>query len=74
MREIAEFLAAERVVSEVLDDGAPVCIGVRLLKLIVRQSRKSLEKQEPDLIFPQQVNDFLMRQNRLSKRGTTTQE
>jgi len=46
MRQVAELPAAEWVVAEILDDGAAVCIGVRLRNLVFRQRRKSLEQQK----------------------------
>src|ERR1035437_11092550 len=69
MGEIAEFLAAEWVVAEILDHSAAVSIGVRLFKLIIRQSRESFEQQRPDLIFPEQVHNLLMRQDGVCKRS-----
>jgi len=70
MRQIAELLVAEWVVAEVLDDGTAVGIGVRLRNLVLRQRRKSLEQEGPDLIFPEQVYDFLVRQDGIRKRAT----
>jgi hypothetical protein len=52
MRQIAELLAAEWVVAEILDDGAAVGIAMRLPNPVFRQRRKSLEQERPDLIFP----------------------
>src|SRR5208337_2112220 len=69
MRQIAELLAAEWVVAEVLDDGAAVGIGMRLRNLVFRQRRKSLEQQRPDLIFPEQVDNFFMRQDGICKQA-----
>jgi hypothetical protein len=63
MHQVAEFSTAERVVAEILDDGAAVCIGMRLPDLVLRKSRISHEQKGLDLIDPQQVNDFLVRQN-----------
>jgi hypothetical protein len=74
MRQIAELLAAEWVVAEILDDGAAVGIGVRLRNLVLRQRRKSLEQQRPDLIFPEQVYDFLMRQDGIRKQATAAHQ
>jgi hypothetical protein len=36
---------------------------VRLFDLVVRESWESLEQEGPDLISPQQVDDFLVREN-----------
>ena len=42
MHQVAEFLTAERVVAEVLYDGASVGVGMSFPKLVFRKSRKSL--------------------------------
>src|SRR5205807_57991 len=60
VHQITELRAAERIVAEILDDGAPIRIGVRLPDLILRQSRKSREQQGTDLIRPEQIYDFLV--------------
>jgi hypothetical protein len=36
VRQIAEFPAAEWVVAEILDDGASIGVGMRLLELVFR--------------------------------------
>ena len=69
VRQVAELLAAERVVAEVLDDGAAISIGMRLLDLVFRQSRKSLEQQRPDLTLPEQVYNLFVRQNGVCGRA-----
>src|SRR5208337_4463609 len=74
MRQIAELLAAEWVVAEVLDDRAAVGIGMRLRNLVFRQRRKSLEQERPDLVFPEQVDNFLMRQDGIRKRATAAHQ
>ena len=74
MRQVAELLTAEWEVAEVLNDGAAVGIGMRLPNPVFRQRRKSLEKQRPDLIFPEQVDNFLMRQDGLCKRATAVHQ
>jgi hypothetical protein len=63
VHQVAEFFTAERVVAKILDDRAPVSIGVRLFELVFRESRISLEEQGPDLVGPEQIHDFLVRQN-----------
>jgi hypothetical protein len=60
MSQVAEFLAAEGVVTQVLNDRATVCVGVRFLDLIVGQSGITLEQERPDLIGPEQVHNFLV--------------
>src|SRR5580658_4922519 len=52
MHQIAEFLAAEWIVTQVLNDSASVSVGVRLSDLVLRQSGVSLEQQRPNLIGP----------------------
>ena len=69
MRQIAELLAAEGVVAEVLDNRAAIGIGVRRRNLVFRQRWKSLEQQRPDLIFPEQVHNLLVRENGVCKRA-----
>ena len=69
MHQVAEFLAAERVVAEILDDGATIGVGMRLPDLVFRQPRISLEQKGPNLIGPEQVYDFLVRQHGV--RGQT---
>ena len=66
MDQVAEFSAAERIVAEILDDGAPVRVGMRLPQLVLRKSRESFEQKRLDLIGPEQVYDFLVGQNRVS--------
>ena len=74
MHQVAEFPAAERVVAEILDDGASVGVGMGLPDLVFRQSRISLEQQGSDLIGPEQVHDFLVRQNGVCGRTAAAHE
>ncbi len=74
MHQVAEFPAAERVVAEILDDGAAIGVGVRLSDLVFRQSRISLEQEGLDLVGPEQVHDFLVRQNGICGRATAGHE
>ena len=62
------------VVAQVLYDGAAVRIGMRLRNLVFRQRGKSLEQQRPDLVFPEQVYDFLVRQNGIRKRAAAAHQ
>ena len=68
MCQVAEFLAAKRVITQVLDDGASVGIGMSFFDLIVGQAGKSLEQHRADLVGPEQVHNFLVGQNRVSER------
>ncbi len=52
MHQVAELFTAERVVAQILDDGAPIGIRVRLFELVLRQARIALEQQGPDLVSP----------------------
>jgi hypothetical protein len=63
MHQIAEFSTAERVEAEILDNGAPVGVSMRFSDLVFRQSWISLEQEGSDLIGPEQVHDFFVRQN-----------
>jgi hypothetical protein len=70
MHQVAEIFTAEWVITQILDDGAAVRVGMRLLDLIFREPGVSLEQQGPDLVGPEQVYDFLVGQNRVSERCT----
>ena len=74
MHQVAEFFAAEWVVAEILNDGAPVGVGMRLFDLVFRQPRISLEQQGPDLVGPDEVHDFLVRQNGIRRRTAAAHE
>ena len=63
MHQVAEFLAAEWIIPEVLDDGTAVRIGVGFLDLIVRKAGKAMLDERPDVRSPQQVDDFLVGEN-----------
>jgi hypothetical protein len=63
------LFVAERVITQVLDDGASVGIGMCFFDLIVRETGISLEQQGADLIGPKEVYDFLVGQNRVSERS-----
>ena len=52
MHQIAEFYAAKRIVTEVLDDGAAIGITVRHLELLFREPWKSLEEKRGQIIGP----------------------
>ena len=51
MHQVAEIPAAERIVAEILDDGASIGVGMRLFDLVIRKSRISLEKRA-DFVGP----------------------
>src|ERR1700720_3169109 len=60
VHQVAEFRAAEWVVSEILDDGTPISIGMGFFELVVRQIRESRQQERPDLIAPEKVDDLLV--------------
>lgn len=74
MHQVAKFRAAEGVVTEILDDGASIGIGMRLLELLFRHSGISLEQKRGNLILPEQVNNFLVRENGVSERVTAARQ
>jgi len=74
MHQAAEFRAAEGVIAEILDDGASIGVGMRLLDLVLRQSWISLEEEGLDLIGPEQVYNFLVGQNGVRKRGSVAHQ
>src|SRR5690242_971464 len=74
MHQVTEILAAEGVVAEILDDGPSIGIGMCLPDLVFRKSRISLEQEGLDLISPEQVYDFLVRQNGVRGRGSTAHQ
>jgi hypothetical protein len=45
-----------------------------LLDLFFRESGISLEQKGTDFVSPQQINDFLMRENRVRERTTAAHE
>src|SRR4029077_15351199 len=74
MHQIAKLPATERVVTEVLDDSAPVGVRMRFHDLVWRQLRKTLEEERPELIGPKQIYDFFVRQNGVCKRALAHQQ
>jgi hypothetical protein len=46
--QVAEFPAAERIVAQILYDGASIGVGIRLPDLASRQARISLEQEGLD--------------------------
>src|SRR5260370_42056506 len=58
VREIAEKLFSERVISQVLDQRTAVCVGVCFLQLIIRGRGVFLEYQRPYVIVPDEVDQL----------------
>ena len=74
MHQVAEFSAAEWVVAEILDDRAAVSIGVRLFDLVFRESGNRLSRRGRISIGPEQVDDFLVRQNGICGQAAVAHE
>src|ERR1700732_2291655 len=71
VHQVAEFPTTERIISEILDDRASIGVGMRLFELVLGESGISLEQQRLDLVGPQQIDNLLVRQNRICRRAGT---
>jgi len=47
---------------------------MRFFDLVVRQTGKSAKQEGPDLVGPQQVNDLLVRENRIRSQAAAAQK
>jgi hypothetical protein len=65
MSEVAEILAAERVVAHVLNQRTAVGEGMRFFQIIRGSAGESLAEQRSDVILPQQIDDLFVRQYRI---------
>jgi hypothetical protein len=72
--QAAEFGAAERVVAEILNDGASVGVGIRILDLIFGQAGNPLQQEGTDVVSPEEVYNFLVGQNRICGQGIAAHE
>ena len=63
MRQVAELFVAERIVAHVLQKRAAIGEGVRFPEVILGSGWKAMEKQRNEVIFPDEINDFLMGKN-----------
>jgi hypothetical protein len=63
VHQIAKLLAAEWVITEVLNDGAAVRVRVRLPNLIVCKTGITRQQKRPDLVDPEEIDDFFVRQD-----------
>jgi hypothetical protein len=63
--EVGEELVAEGVVAEVLDGAAAVGVGVGFLKLGLGESREAMEQERADGLLPGEVDEFLVRLDRV---------
>src|SRR5579863_2305470 len=74
VHQIAEFNGAEGIIAEILNHGAAIGVTVCFRDLRFRQLRKSIEEERADFVRPDEIYDFLMRQNGVRKRSTSTQQ
>ena len=65
MHQVAEELAAERVVAHVLDDAARVGVGVRLQQIFGSGLGIALQQEGPDVAIPGGIDDRLVGENRI---------
>ena len=65
MHQIAEELAAERVVAHVLDDATRVGIGVGLDEIVGSGLGIAPEEDRPDVTVPGGVDDRLVGEHRI---------
>ena len=63
MHQVAEFDAAEWIVSKVLYHRPTIRVGMSFLDLILRETGVPVENQWQDFIRPQQVNDLFVGQH-----------
>src|SRR6266568_125474 len=74
MDQIAEFFAAERIVTKILDDGAPIGISMGIAYLIVCESWVTREQERLDLVNPKQINYLFVRKNRVGMQTDAANE
>jgi hypothetical protein len=67
--QIAEILAAERVVAEILDDTTAVGVGMGFGELFFGEFRKSLEEKWTKRVLPEKIDDFFMSEDGIGKRA-----
>ena len=65
MQQVRKIVAAVRIVADVLNDAAAVCVGMRLGELFRRGLRKTPKQKRDNVILPREVYNFLMRKNRV---------
>jgi hypothetical protein len=66
MREITKELAAERIVTHVLNDGTSIGIGMGLLQILWSRAGKALQQQRLDPIIPCCIDNRFMSQDRVA--------
>lgn len=68
MHKVAEELVGQRVVTEILDNTAPVSMCVRPAPLLVGKVSESFPQNRPYGFFPGRVDDGLVGQDGVSVR------
>ena len=71
MRQIAEELVAERIITKVLDCAAAVSESMRPLQPRFGGMRKAPKQEGPDGALPVQVDELLVCLNRIRERVLT---
>ena len=74
VEHVADQLAAEGVVADVLDDGAAVGVGVGFLDLVRRDGGIATAEQGDDVGLPGEVDDLLVREDRVGMSGLRRNE
>src|ERR1019366_7415878 len=69
MRQVAEELAAEWIITEVLDETTAVSVGVGLPQLGGGGCREAFQEQRLDLVLPKYIDQFLVSEQRVSRAG-----
>ena len=70
MREIAEERAAVGIVAHVLNDGAPIGVGLRAAQIFLGGLRKFSQQQRLDVRLPCRINDGFVREHRVGTNGS----
>ena len=65
VREVGEQMTAERVVAEVLNQRAAVCVGASLVQLFRAETAIALTQQPGDLLVPTCIDGTQMRDDRI---------
>jgi hypothetical protein len=67
MSQVAEELAAEWVIADVLKETAALSIGVGFAQLVGGGLREAFQEQRLDLVLPKYIDQFLMREQRVGR-------
>jgi hypothetical protein len=71
VHQIAELFAPEWVVAKILNYRAAVGVGMGLLQLVRVEAREAFEQQRLNLRRPKEIDNLLVRQDRVRKRIPT---